>query len=71
MKKLERLAIGLCILGWIGTAQAAATDQEKCAAAKLAAAGKYTACRTGADKKAALNGTTADYSKCDEKQAAS
>jgi hypothetical protein len=68
MRTIELLGIGIAVLGWIGTAQASASDQQKCIGAKLAAAGKYAACRAGADKKAELSETTADYAKCDQKQ---
>jgi hypothetical protein len=63
------LAIGALILGTVGTAQA--TDAQKCAGDKMNAAAAYAACRLGADKKAELSGVTADYTKCDEKQAGS
>jgi len=68
MSKSELLVIALVIFGWAGAAQAAATDQEKCIAAKLAATGKYAACRAGADKKATLSGEGAEYAKCDQRQ---
>lgn len=68
MKKIEWLVVGVSVVGWIATAHAAATDQQKCAAAKIAAAAKYAACRAGADKKAELTEATADYTKCDQKQ---
>jgi len=47
---------------------AAATNGEKCAAAKLKGASKYAACRLAADSKAASTGVAAVYTKCDEKQ---
>lgn len=68
MRKLVFLAVGVLLLGRIERAEAAASEEQKCVAAKLAAAGKYAACRAGADKKAELNETTADYTKCDAKQ---
>jgi len=53
-----------------GTARAQATDAEKCAAAKMKSAGKYSACRLKADAKAEGTATVADYSKCETKQSA-
>lgn len=50
--------------------RASATDEQKCTAAKLAAAGKYAACRATVDKKAELTAEVADYTKCDAKQLA-
>ncbi|HYC55212.1 MAG TPA: DUF1554 domain-containing protein [Candidatus Binatia bacterium] len=47
---------------------AAATDAQKCAAAKMKTAGKYAACRLGADAKAQSSGLAADYGKCDAVQ---
>jgi hypothetical protein len=47
----------------------AATNGEKCAAAKIKVAGKYTACRLSADSKAESLNEAADYTKCDSKQA--
>ena len=52
---------------WAAVALAGVTPAEKCEAAKLSAAGKYGACRLGAEKKAVLAGTAADYTKCDTK----
>lgn len=49
---------------------AAAGDAEKCAGAKMKTAGKYVACRLGADAKAESTGLPADYAKCDAGQAA-
>jgi hypothetical protein len=69
MKRIELFLLGASIVAWIGTAQAT-TDQEKCVAGKIAAAGKYAACRTNADKKAELSAMPADYIKCDAKQLA-
>jgi len=62
------LLSGMSMLGWIGKAEAAGTDAQKCAAAKMLAASKYAACRLGADKKAELTNEPADYTKCDAKQ---
>ena len=45
----------------------AADKSAKCAAAKLAAAGKYAACRLAADAKATKTGTAANYTKCGTK----
>ena len=39
---------------------AAATDAQKCAAAKIKAAGKYEACRQNADSKAEATNSTAE-----------
>ena len=52
---------------WTAVALAAATPAEKCEAAKLSAAGKYGACRLGAEKKAVLKAIAPDYTKCDAK----
>jgi len=49
----------------------AATNGEKCAAAKMKAAAKYSSCRLSADSKAESSGDPADYTKCDSKQSAS
>jgi hypothetical protein len=57
------------VLASVGVS-AAAGDAEKCAAGKMKAAGKYVACRTGADAKAQSTGDPADYTKCDAGQAA-
>jgi hypothetical protein len=46
---------------------AAATDAEKCEAAKLKIAGKYSFCRLKAEAKAVKTGDPVDYSKCDSK----
>jgi hypothetical protein len=51
-----------------GIATAAATNGQKCAAAKLKGAARYAACRLNADAKAATSGVAADYTKCDAKQ---
>lgn len=48
----------------------AATNGEKCAAAKMKVAGKYTACRLSIDSKAESEGESPDYTKCDSAQAA-
>lgn len=49
----------------------AATNGEKCAAAKMKAAAKFASCRLAADAKAESSGEMADYTKCTETQAAS
>ncbi len=56
-------------LMWAAVAVAGPTGAQKCEAAKLSAAGKYSACRLGAEKKAVLSATTPDDSKCDAKYA--
>lgn len=61
------LSAAVSILG-SGKAEAAPTDAQKCAAAKMLAAAKYAACRLGADKKAELKNEPADYTKCDARQ---
>ncbi len=48
---------------------AAVTDAEKCEAAKLKTAGKYSFCRQKAEAKAVKTGDPVDYSKCDENYA--
>lgn len=56
----------------VGASKAdAATNGEKCAAAKMKAAAKYSACRLSVDSKAKSSGEPADYTKCNAKQAAS
>lgn len=45
----------------------AATDAEKCQAAKLKEAAKYSACRLKAEAKAAKTGAAPDFTKCDAK----
>jgi len=50
-----------------GNAQAA-TDSEKCSAAKMKAASKYAGCRLAADAKAKATGDPVDYAKCNEGQ---
>src|SRR5262245_40660487 len=45
----------------------AASDADKCEAAKNKIAGKYAACRQGAVAKAIKKATPPDYSKCDAK----
>jgi len=45
----------------------AATDEEKCAAAKMKEAGKYGFCRMKAEAKSVKKGEPVDYSKCDGK----
>lgn len=49
----------------------AATNGEKCAAAKMKAAAKYASCRLAADAKAKSTGDPADYTKCTDGQSAS
>lgn len=41
--------------------------KEKCRLTKLKAAGKYAYCRFKEDRKAALSGNPADYSRCDDR----
>jgi hypothetical protein len=66
-RRFENVAvvIGALTLLWTAVALAKTTAAEKCEAAKLNAAGKYGACRLGAEKKAVLKGTPPDYTKCD------
>ncbi len=59
--------VALAAVLWAGTSHAGATDKQKCEAAKLSAAGKYAACRLGAEKKAVLKAIAPDYTKCDDK----
>ena len=47
-----------------GFVRAAATPQDKCAAAKMKAAAKKAACQLLIDAKATVKGGTPDYSKC-------
>jgi hypothetical protein len=63
------IVVLLCLtaLLWVGAAEAAPTDAEKCAAGKQKEVGKYLACRQKAQAKATLRDEPADYSKCDEK----
>jgi hypothetical protein len=61
--------VAVTVLASAGTATAAG-DAENCARAKMKTAGKYVACRMGADAKAQSTGEPADYTKCDEGQAA-
>jgi len=61
------LAIGALVV-WAVPA-AAATNAEKCEAAKLKVAGKYSSCRLKAEAKAVLTGNAVDYSTCDGKLA--
>src|SRR5437870_5033692 len=49
----------------------AITNGDKCAAAKMKAAAKYASCRIAADAKAKGTGDAADYTKCNDSQAAS
>jgi hypothetical protein len=58
-----------CTIVAVGTASAA-TNGEKCAAAKMKVGGKYAACRLSIDSKAESKGETPDYTKCDGAQAA-
>ena len=69
VRRFENIAavVGAVTVLWTAVALAAATPAEKCEAAKLSAAGKYSACRLGAEKKAVLSGAAPDYSKCDAK----
>jgi len=68
MRKSQLLLAGAISLAWITTSHAGATDEEKCAAAKIAAASKYAACRAGVDKKAEAAETSPDYTDCTQKQ---
>ncbi len=49
----------------------AATNGEKCAAAKMKAAAKYASCRLSADAKSTATGDPVDYTKCLTSQSAS
>ena len=71
VRRLENIAatIGAVTVLWTAVALAGATPAEKCEAAKLNAAGKYGACRLGAEKKAVLKAIAPDYTKCDAKYA--
>lgn len=61
----EWLTIGVMVL-WAGSVSAA-TDVERCEAAKLKVAAKYSACRLKAAAKAVVTGGPVDYSRCDDK----
>lgn len=61
------MAVTVLAIG-AGSVQAA-TNGEKCAAAKMKVAGKYAACRLSADAKAESKSEAADYSKCNSGQA--
>ena len=71
MTKRKMGVIGMSVtalaVGWAGAVGAAPTAGQKCEAAKLNAAGKYGACRLGAEKKAVLKAIAPDYTKCDAK----
>jgi hypothetical protein len=56
-------ALVLCV----APSQAAVSDAQKCAAAKLKASGKYALCRAKAMAVATKTAQAADFSKCDEK----
>lgn len=65
------IALSVAVLA-VGAGSAhAATNGEKCAAAKMKAAAKYSSCRLSADSKAESSGEPADYTKCDSQQASS
>ncbi len=57
------LALSLVLTG----AAYGATDEEKCAAAKMKEAGKYGFCRMKAEATSVKKGEPVDYSKCDGK----
>lgn len=50
------------------TAGAAASNADKCSAAKMKVAAKYASCRMAVDAKAATSGATPDYTDCVTKQ---
>jgi hypothetical protein len=54
-------------LVFAGSAAAGPTNAEKCEAEKLKRTGKYAYCRMRADSKAVKNGTSPDYTKCEDK----
>ncbi len=56
------VAVATASISW-----AAATDEQKCEAAKLSTASKYAACRSKVDKKFVLSATPQDYTKCIDK----
>jgi len=58
-------SMSACAIILSATAALAASAADKCAAAKLSAAGKYEFCRLKVEAKAVKTGTTPDYSKCD------
>lgn len=66
MRKRLSLMAGLLVVAAASTAPAA-TDADKCAAAKMKAGAKYGSCRLLADAKANTKGVPVDYTKCDAK----
>lgn len=67
MKRVMRVG-GAVTVGLLLAANAwAITPGDKCEAAKLKTAGKYSFCRLKAEAKAVKTGDAPDYSKCDEK----
>jgi hypothetical protein len=62
----KTITVAAVMVGWSGPA-VAATDAEKCEAAKLKIAGKYGFCRLKAEAKAVKTGDPPDHAKCDEK----
>jgi len=71
MNKIGLLVVGTLIVGWMGTAQAAATDEEKCLAGRAKAQGKYELCvgRRLAEGYVGVGFRQAKVSKCREKYA--
>jgi len=71
MNKIGLLVVGTLIVGWMGTAQAAATDEEKCLAGRAKAQGKYEQCvgKWLAKGYGARGFDQAKVSKCREKYA--
>ena len=64
--QMSPVVVCAILLVLAGTAPAA-TDAQRCEAAKLRAAAKYGACRLVAEKTAVLHSTMPDYTKCDVK----
>ena len=59
--------VAVLSLVWASSAGAALTDEEKCQAAKLKAAGQHASCVLTAQSTAVKKGVVADFTKCDEK----
>lgn len=72
-RRSQALASTLALLALVaGAGRAeAATNGDKCAAAKMKAAAKYASCRLAADAKAKSTGDPVDYTKCNDGQSGS
>lgn len=60
------ISVSIAVVLWASSA-AALTDEEKCQAAKLKAAGIHASCVLNAQSTAVKKGVPADFMKCDAK----